>query len=83
MPIIPSVPLSLAPVPTHHRPYPWRFSLGDTVYVLGHPSAASFKVVGGELWFSFPHLHLVDETGHTWRIPQLHCSSKTITFRKG
>lgn len=78
MPFIPLKPTKAAPAPTHHRPYPWRFSLGEYVYVLGHPKNDRYKVAGGELWYQFPHLHLVDPWGKLWRIPQLHCSSKPI-----
>jgi hypothetical protein len=50
---------------------------------LGHPELATFKVTGGELWLGWPHLHAVDDTGKAWRLPQIHCSSKPIVFRKG
>lgn len=84
MPIIPSVPMSLAPTPVDtHQVYPWRFRIGSLVYVKGHPTDDTFTVIGGELWLGFPHLHLYDRDGRTWRVPQLHCSSKPITFRKG
>lgn len=83
MPFMPSVPMSLAPAPSYHTPYPWRFALGDEIYALGHPKGATFKVVGGELCAGCPHLHLVAPDGKTWRIPQLHCSSRPITFRNG
>lgn len=84
MPIIPSVPMTLAPAPVDsHQVYPWRFRIGSLVYVKGHPLEDTFTVIGGELWLGFPHLHLYDRDGRTWRIPQLHCSSKPITFRKG
>lgn len=73
---------SLAPAPTQHKPFPWRFSLDETAYVIGHPLDASFTVVGGELWLSFPHLHLKDAQGKRWRVPQIHCSSKPINTRK-
>lgn len=84
MPIIPSVPMTLAQKPADtHQVYPWRFRIGSLVYVKGHPTDDTFTVIGGELWLGFPHLHLYDRDGKTWRIPQLHCSSKPITFRKG
>lgn len=83
MPIIPSVPMSVAPAPTHHKPYPWRFSLDEYVHVLGQPPQFTFRVTGGELWIGWPHLHLQDAAGTTWRVPQIHCSTKPITFRKG
>jgi len=74
MPTIPSRRTPLAPEPTATRTHPWRFTLGDTIYALGHP--ASFTVVGGELWLGCPHLHAVDIDGRTWRLPQLHCASR-------
>lgn len=85
MPLIPSVPMVLAPEPgeAFPPPYPWRFRLGATVYVKGHPLHDTFSVVGGELWMGFPHLHLFDKDGRTLRVPQIHCSSKPITYRKG
>ena len=84
MPIIPSVPLDRAPRPDEtHQPYPWRFRIGARVYVAGHPLNDSFSVVGGELWMSCPHLHLYDRNGKTRRVPQLHCSSKPMTYKKG
>lgn len=73
----------LAPAPSEQRNYPWRFRLGDSVHVAGHPLDATFTVTGGELWLGFPHLQLLDEAGKLWRIPQLHCSSKPINYRKG
>lgn len=84
MPIIPSVPMTLAATPAEtNQVYPWRFRIGSAVYVKGHPLDERFTVLGGELWMGFPHLHLYDCDGRTWRVPQIHCSSKPITFRKG
>jgi hypothetical protein len=81
MPPIPTKPVPLAPEPGDLRTYPWRFQLGETAYVKGWPLDSTFTVVGGELWLGFPHLQLVDPAGKLWRIPQLHCSSKPITYR--
>ena len=67
--------------PGELRSYPWRFKLGDGAYVLGRPQDRSLEVVGGELWMGFPHLLLRDHEDDIWRVPQLHCSSKPITFR--
>jgi hypothetical protein len=84
MPIIPSVPMSLAATPADtHQVYPWRFRIGSLVYVVGRPLDATYTVIGGELWMGFPHLHLHGRDGTTWRVAQLHCSSKPITYRKG
>jgi hypothetical protein len=57
--------------------HPWTYRLGQDVYVAGH-SQFSYKVTGGELWLGFPHYHLLDADGHTWRITQLRVSSKPI-----
>ena len=73
----------LAPAPSEQRNYPWRFRLGDAVYVIDRPLDEALVVTGGELWLGFPHLHALDNAGKIWRIPQLHCSSKPITYRKG
>lgn len=80
MPFIPTVPMAIAPAPTERLPYPWRFTLGQHVYALGHFDS-TLVVTGGELWLSFPHLHLLDVDGKTWRIPQIHCSPKPLTPR--
>jgi hypothetical protein len=66
----------LAPTPDAKPIHPWRFALGQTVYALGWPSTENFTIVGGELWLGFPHLHVLDRDGKTWRLPQLHCASK-------
>lgn len=71
----------LSPEPGMKPKFPWRFALGDFVYIHGRRSSA--EIVGGELHGSFPHLYLRDPAGDIWRIPQLHCSSTPITFRKG
>jgi hypothetical protein len=85
MPIIPTVPMSRAPEPTESLPcpYPWRFRIGSLVYIVGRPLHDTFTVVGGELWLGWPHLKVYDRDGLTWRVPQIHCSSKPITYRKG
>lgn len=73
-PVIPTKPVRKAPGPENAYVYPWRFRLGDVVYALGHSN--SFTVVGGELWMGCPHLLAADILGRTWRLPQLHCSSR-------
>lgn len=76
--------MSLAPAPDEQgRVYPWRFRIGDLVYIKGHPLDETYTVTGGELWLGFPHLKLYHRDGSMWRVPQIHCSSKPITFRKG
>jgi len=76
MPVIPARPTVLAPEPSEHLVYPWRFTLGQHIYALGHIN--SVQVIGGELWMSFPHLQCADWSGKTWRIPQIHCSARPI-----
>lgn len=63
--------------------YPWRFRLGDHVYIRGRGLSETFVVVAGELWLSCPHLTVVDADGRAWRVAQIECSAKPITFRKG
>lgn len=65
------------------RAKPWRFHLGNTVFIRNRPTDARFVVVGGELWVGFPHLKVRDEQGKTWLVSQLECSSKPISYRKG
>ena len=72
----------IAPLPSEVLVYPWRFCLGDYVYIRGWPSESTYQVIGGELWCNFPHLHVSDGNNGMWRIPQLHCSSKTISYKK-
>lgn len=62
---------------------PWRFRMGNTVFIRNRPTDARFVVVGGELWVGFPHLKVQDEQGKTWLVSQLECSSKPISYRKG
>ena len=68
--------------PGELRAYPWRFILGQPAYVLGRPQDLPIEVVGGELWMGCPHLRLLDRDGDVWRVAQLHCSSKPITFAR-
>lgn len=63
--------------------YPWRFHLGDLVYVRGRAMDATYRVIGGELWLGCPHLNVLDLNGQAWRVAQIECSSRPITFRKG
>lgn len=79
-PIIPSASTPLAAAPGPHAVYPWRFRRGDYVHARGHYTP--LLVCGGELWTGFPHYHLLDSAGKTWRIPQLHCSSKAPGAKK-
>jgi hypothetical protein len=62
---------------------PWRFRLGDVVYVRGRSQDSTFKIIGGELWMGCPHLTVLDLDGKAWRVAQIECSSKPISFQKG
>lgn len=62
---------------------PWRFKVGDWVYIYRQSQDVTFQVIGGELWRGFPHYLVRDTvTDDTWRVPQLHLSSKPIAFCK-
>lgn len=81
-PPIPKSPLRKTEAPSDKRVYPWRFVIGQSIYVLpvenGHvlrDREELVDVVGGELWMGAPHLHVRDAYGVTWRVPQIHCSS--------
>lgn len=69
---------ALAPEPAAKPSYPWRYTLDSDLFALGH--RGPLRVVGGELVRGLPHYHLADVTGATWRIPQLHCSSKRLSL---
>lgn len=67
------------------RVYPWRFRMGQDVYVLSmkdgirQPGTGELAtVVGGELVNGCPHLHIYDAWGAVMRVPQLHCSSQPV-----
>lgn len=86
MPVIPTIPMTRAAAPTDTTPcpFPWRFRIGEAVHVLGHPLHDTFTITGGELWVGWPHYHLYDHrTGVTLRVPQIHCSTKPLSYRKG
>lgn len=74
-------PGPLAPTPSESAKHPWRFRLGQFVYVAGQVYSEPYEIVGGELWLGFPHYKLRDRNGQVWRIPQLLCSSKALTGR--
>lgn len=81
MPIINRSTL-FTPEPDTKLRHPWRFTLGQHVHVIG-AHTSTLQVIGGELCNGFPHLHLLDIWGATWKIPQLHASSSPLVFRKG
>lgn len=62
--------------------HPWRFRIGDIVYVRRRKVDDTFKVIAGELWLGWPHLIVVDIINRTWRVAQIECSSRPIVFRK-
>lgn len=72
------------PVPQAHErlTYPWRFHLGDHIYIRGRGLTETFVVIGGELWLNCPHLIVADLDNRAWRVAQIECSSRPITFRK-
>lgn len=66
-----------APTPSERPQHPWRFSLGDDLYLFSHlVEGHTFKVVNGELHKDFPHYHLLAPDGEIWIIPQLHLMTK-------
>ena len=59
---------------------PWRFRVGDHVWVRGHHPDERFEILGGELWRTFPHYLVRDlTTGEEWLMPQLQLSRKPLT----
>lgn len=74
--------LKCAPTPGTIRDWPWEFCLGQEVYLHNWVGEAPFKVVGGELWMNWPHLHLLAPDGTTWRIPQIHVLTRPRTLRE-
>lgn len=78
-------PLVTTEVPTPEigsiRVFPWRFTLGSDVYLSTQLHSEPAKVIGGELFLGWPHLHVLDAEGRTWRVPQIHCLSKPISLR--
>lgn len=71
----------LTPEPGLMQAHPWRFTLGQSVYLAGRRQTMSYEVVGGELHRGFPHLHVRDIAGPILRVPQLCASSKPIPVK--
>lgn len=65
-----------APHPSDTKQYPWRFRVGDDVYVWKQRDEFSLRVVGGELYYGCPHLFLQDHEDQLWRVPQIQVTSK-------
>lgn len=61
--------------------YPWRFKVGEYVYVIGEISTlygfdSTYMITGGELYYGCPHLYVIDKETRIWRIPQIHALRK-------
>ncbi len=76
-------PTKRAATPGDKPTYPWKYHIGQHIYVRGWPLTERVQVVGGELWLGCPHYLALDGDGKTWRLPQLHVSSKSIVFSRG
>ncbi len=70
-----------AATPGDKAAYPWKYRIGQRLYVRGWPLSDTVQVLGGELWVGCPHYLALDGDGKTWRLPQLHVSSKPISDR--
>jgi len=58
---------------------PWRFALGDRVFIAGHPQQPAVVTAAlGQGRASWPHYFVVDFDGYEWRVPQIHLSSAPI-----
>jgi len=57
---------------------PWRFAVGDVVYVAGHPQREATITgafgVGRTAW---PHYLVQDYNGSEWQVPQ-QCLSRSV-----
>jgi len=82
MPIIPTIAVPRAPEPGNVSSYPLRFCMGQQEYVAGHPLHETFTVIGGTLIKGWPHYTLFHSDDVVLRVPQIHCASKPITYRK-
>ncbi len=60
--------------------HPWRFALGDQVYVQGWPGNETAVVTAQQTInrARFPHYLIVDSVGIEWRVSQLHLSRSPI-----
>lgn len=80
---IPRIPyhpgIRLASQPSDAINYPWRFTLGEWVFIRGFASEKTFQIRDGFIHKGMPHLIVRSSySGGTWRIPQLHASSSPI-----
>jgi hypothetical protein len=71
----------LNPSPGEMQSHPWRFTLGQSVYLAGRPPSLTYLVTGGFIHNGFPHLLLSDSLGNRIQVPQLCASSKPIVVR--
>lgn len=59
--------------------YPWRFQVGDQVWVRGwkddHARIVSRQITGN----GWPHYRVIDEIGAEFIVPQIHISSRPIS----
>lgn len=72
----PLTPIAAHPSTTHH--YPWRFTLGEWVHVVGFPQNRTYRVEGGRIHRGFPLYILRSSSGEEQRIFQIHLSSTII-----
>ena len=53
------------------RDNPWRFAVGDVVYIAGHEQIpAKVTAAFGHGRSSWPHYLVMDYQGHEWTVPQ-------------
>ena len=76
-----------APEPSEHAAvYPWKYKLGQWVYVLNDDEERQYKIVGGQLAgiASFPHYDLENwENRISLRVAQTQVTSRPPSFRRG
>ena len=76
-----------APEPSEHAAvYPWKYKLGQWVYVLNDDKERQYKIVGGQLAgvAGWPHYELENwENRIHLRVAQTQVSSRPPSFRHG
>lgn len=78
--IVPTASTRLTSEPSDEIRYPWRFLLGEWVFIRGFSSEKTFQIRGGFIHRGMPHLIVRSSySGGTWRIPQLHASPNPIS----
>lgn len=59
--------------------YPWRFQIGDQVWVRGW-NAEHARIISKRITSNgWPHYRVVDEIGAEYIVPQIHISSRPIS----